>query len=190
MKTLSKVIKIAFIGASGSGKTTCGKLVGKMVKREFPKYEVIRLNVALPLHRAQAYIYRLFGLKNAGQDGGLLQFLAIRFEARLGPTFVNNLEKKLAKSSRQKRVVINTDCRNNAYDYLKRAGFIFIRVKTRSVVVAERLGVRGDLTPADPRHSVEQISRIKSSFVVENNGSLAVLEGRLLKVIQRIVRPQ
>ena len=188
MRTSSDIVKIALVGVSGSGKTTCGSLLEKIVKAEFPKYKVVKLNVALPLHQSQAYIYRTFGQKNSGQDGGLLQFLAGHFEKSLGKTFSKNLERILARWPKQKLIILNTDCRNNAYSSLKKAGFVFIKIEVRPRTIVARLGIRGDLSTADLNHPVERIDRIRPNYVVDNNGSLADLESKLLALVRRIFR--
>ena len=178
----SDSIKIAFVGRSGSGKTTCGEIMRRIIKRRYPKYRTVGLNVARPLHWAQAYLYRTFGLKNTGQDGVLLQFLAQHFEHRLGPVFRTN-SKKLEAENGRKLVVINTDCRNNAYHYLKKAGFIFIKVEARPEILVERLIARGDIHAANPGRAVEKTDLIKPDLGVENNGTLAELRQILEDVL-------
>lgn len=188
MRTSSRVTRIAFVGVSGSGKSICGKLLNKIMKNDFPNFKVAGLNVALPLHRIQAYAYRSFGLENSGQDGQILQFLASHFENRLGPTFLSNFERVLGKYRKKKLLIINTDCRNNAYRCLKKCGFTFIRVVMSASIRANRLGMRGDLFAADPQHAVEQIDRIKPDYIIENNGDLADLESKLSRLIRGIFR--
>lgn len=182
MKTLKKVIKVSFVGPSGSGKSTAAEYYSEMFAKKHPGWKIIKLNVAAPLHKIQKYSYKTFGLKNTGQDGKLLQFIASHFSDSLGPTFVSSL-KEVIKKSENNLLVINSDCRNNAYDYLKKEGFIFIKIKTDPRIRAERLGQRMDITSANTQSVVEQIDSIEYQIEIENNGSLEDLRVKIKKLL-------
>ncbi len=176
------VVKIAFFGPSGSGKSTAAMILEDLVIKH-SYFEVVRLNVAAPLHAIQKFAYLQFGIKKTGQDGLLLQFLAEHFEDKLGTTFVRNLG-KIDKS--RNIVVINSDCRDNAYQYLKRAGFVFVRIETSRENIFKRLGVRGDITRFSRKHKVERVGMIRADYVIVNDGSLGELKVKVQDFWRRL----
>jgi cytidine deaminase len=172
-----EVVKVCFFGPSGSGKSTCAEISEGIFKRR--NFRVERVNVAQPLHDVQTYSYLRFDLDNTGQDGELLQFLAHHFEAMLGPCFRNRVLKLESKFSGTRLAIINSDCRNNSYSYLRDLNFIFIRVLSDPDTIEKRLGKRGDITLAEKNKSVEQINLIRPDIILDNNGTIGELETRI-----------
>lgn len=174
-------LKLSFFGPSGSGKSTALDLVQTILNSDYPTLTHIKLNVAAPLHQIQNFAYKTFSLSNSGQDGMLLQFLATHFENKLGPTFVKTL------SSLPHNLVLNSDCRDNAYPYLKKSGFIFIRINTSSHLINKRLNLRSDISSADPNHQVEKITLIIPDFVINNDGSTIQLKQELSHLLTTLL---
>lgn len=166
--------KISLFGQSGSGKSTAAEILRRVIEEKNPKRKVVKLNVAEPLHAIQAFAYKQFGRENTGQDGKLMQFLASHFERELEPTFIKRLD-----SHKGDPVVINSDCRNNAYGYLKEAGFVFVEIKAAPEVRIERLGQRGDIGRYDQSKAIEQTGKMQADWVVENNGTVEELENKI-----------
>lgn len=179
--------KIAFYGISGSGKTTAINYLEKEQGRILPGYEVIVLNVGEPLHKIQAYSYSLFGMENRGQDGLLLQFLARHFEKRLGPAYLQRLEAVLKTEREKTALIVNGDVRNNAYHFLKSAGFVFIRVLAAPEEIKKRLKLRGDISRFNTSDAVEWIDEIKADYVLKNFGTMDVYKKDIADLIEKVI---
>lgn len=183
-----KILKVSFFGPSGSGKSTSARLIGE--KNLLPDYKIIQANVAKPLHEIQAHAYELFNIPNTGQDGALLQFLAKHFEEHLGTTCVANIKFQLNKEENKDKNIffLNSDCRQNAYFALKKNGFVFIRVFTNFETIKERKGIRGDISNINEAERVEQIEKMRSDYLLDNNGSLFELEENLKIILEKMIR--
>ncbi len=175
---------ISFFGSSGAGKSTCYEYAEAYL--ESFGYKVFRANVARPLREVQSYAYKTFGKEYQDpddpafrQDGQLLGFLAKHFEERLGPCFKNSIEKILSENRSKKIAIINTDCRNNSYEYLLKMGFDFIRVETPPDTLTLRRRLRGDLTPFEHTSSVEQYDLIKPRLTISNDGTREELKEKI-----------
>lgn len=185
MSINQEIIKLCFFGPSGSGKSTVAVLAKKILLEK--NYSVQKINVGQPLHQIQDYIYDLFDLPNTGQDGQLLQFIAHHFEGSLGPYFSQKIESIENQNVNGLRVIINSDCRNNSYQYLKKLNFKFIRVLTSQDNVAIRLQTRGDISLAQKCHSVEQTNQIIPDYFLDNNDTLVSLESKTEILINQII---
>lgn len=178
-----KILKLALFGVSGSGKSTAAKLLIEKVKK-WPDYKLIQVNVAEPLHQIQKFTYEQFGLANTGQDGKLLEFLAGHFEKHLGERCVREIERQVKFQRPNKNlVVLNSDCRNNAYMALKNAGFRFVRVYTSERIIRRRLAKRGDITEFNRKNLVNQIEQIREDHRIENSSSVRNLEAKVISLL-------
>jgi len=165
-----KIIKISLFGPSGSGKSTAAELMVKIIEKKYPEYQVILANVAEPLYLIQDFAYRQFGLPNTGQDRKLLQFLAQHFEQQLGKRCVDRVQQSIGlQPTSQNLVFINSDCRNNAYGFLKNAGFVFVKVYAFSDIIRKRCSGRNDIGKLDFENPVEQTDQIKKDFCIDNS---------------------
>lgn len=187
-------IFISFYGPSGSGKSACYKYAARFFKKN--SYKVYRADVAYPLRRIQKYAYKLFDRdtqnprsENFKQDGLLLGFLAKYFESNLGIHAVNQVKKILALNKTRKLAFINTDCRNNAYDYLRAMGFIFVKLNVNFNILTKRRAKRKDISTFDYESDVEKCEKIKFNYVIENNGSLNNLRDQIFKIVKKIMKP-
>lgn len=172
---------ICFFGPSGSGKSTCAKFALNYFKKK--NLYAKQLNIAKPLHNIQKYAYSKFFINSQGQDGMLLQFLAKHFESNLGPSYQKQIAKLQLRYQKNNLIIINSDCRNNAYIYLQQLNFIFIKVSTKLEIISKRLDKRGDISLASKSHPVEQTSLIPSDFVIHNNGTKHDLKNGLEKLL-------
>lgn len=171
---MKDILKIAFFGQSGSGKTEAGNFamqVGADIG-----LNAIRLDVATPLHAIQAFAYTQFGLANTGQDQELLRFLATKFEPQLPISFNIRLNKILSTTPKPV-LIINADVRNNSYECLKSFGFIFVKILSAH---RDRIG---DITSADLTARVEQSDKITSDCLVENYSDLTTLNRNIKNLI-------
>ncbi len=173
-------INICFFGPSGSGKSICAKFSLNYFKKK--NLRAKQLNIAKPLHNIQKYAYSKFFINCQGQDGILLQFLAKHFEPNLGPSYQKQIVKLQANYQGQNLIIINSDCRNNAYIYLQQLNFIFIKVSTKLEIISKRLDKRGDISLASKSHWVEQTNLIQPDFVIHNNGTKHDLKYSLEKL--------
>ena len=182
-------LRIAFVGASGSGKSTCLQFAFDAIRETCDPVIVHRADVAAPLHEIQHEAYGKFGIidreetpiEGMGQDGKLLAFLAKHFELQLGPCCIRWVDETSRKDSRA--AFVNTDCRDNAYKALHDAGFWFVHVRTSPDTIKERLNEREDRTEAPDGSPVESIGAIAPHWRVNNNGSLEALQAEVIHAI-------
>jgi len=171
---MANVTKICFFGPSGSGKTTAMNMAyGYLASELGNRSNTLFLNVSTPLHSIQNDIYKKLNLPNISQDGQLLQFLVEHFGIEvLLVLFKKELNRFLLENEDADKplFILNSDCRNNAYDTLKEHGFIFIKVMTDYKIRAERLGERQDMSRADLNKKYEQTSGMIEDYIIYNNG--------------------
>lgn len=193
-------LHLCFFGDSGAGKTTCFKMVEDFYSEINRDIYVGRVDVAGILREIQVDIYEKLRLPSCGQpnypesfaqDAKLMEFLAENYM----PSVLNCFEvscnkiKYSAIFGRNNFVIVNTDCRNNAYETLNKLGFVFIRVDTAEDIRANRLKGRKDVNKpsASATNSCDQI---KENFVISNNGTLEELKGAVYNVLKRIQEAQ
>ena len=165
---------ISFFGKSGSGKSTAAE----MARNYFESVEIKteRIGVAEPLHEMQKSCYGILGIEIGGQDGELLQFLAKHFEKEMLRNFEERLEALL--NYRGRLVIINHDCRDNAYEVLRRNGFIFVKIVTDDLIRSRRLNERLDVSRGDVSSEL-----IRADYLIENNGTMEELNETLVKIL-------
>ena len=191
----SKNLLVAFVGPSCAGKSTCYEYALPELVRL--GYLAFRCDVAIPLRCIQQFAYRQFGLASPGyadvptefkQDGKLLAFLAKHFEERLGPRLAFEVEAIQTQNHQELVAIINTDCRNNAYESLKKLGFVFVWVGASPNNLEKRRTERGDLTPFNPEATVEQTGHIHPRHYIFNNGTKEGLGDLVREIIRRIIQ--
>lgn len=191
---MANQLLISFIGPSGSGKSTCYNFAEKYLSEL--GYQIFRCDVAYPLRLLQNNAYLFFELGYPGdpylpdkykQDGVLLGFLAKHFENRLSICTKNRVKLLLSYQNRSV-CIINTDCRNNAYQDLADLGFIFIKLEVDQGILKQRRLARRDTTNFDYSASVEQFDKITPQLNIPNNGSLENLEREVRSVIDKILK--
>jgi hypothetical protein len=155
-------LRLCLYGPTGSGKSTIARYL-------VDRHGADLVKVADPLYRLQEHFYRFIGVPVAGQDGELLQFFAHKIE-RERPGWLG-LEVGARVRSATGPLVVNDDCRANAYRALEGLGFVFVRVRTAPAEIRRRS--RPDRTPVDPDHPVEQgFEAFRQDYTVDNDGSL------------------
>jgi hypothetical protein len=197
-----KHILLSFVGPSGSGKTTAAKFAVEMLREK--GICTARLDVAEPLREIQSFAYARFGRPSPGdaskpetflQDGKLLGFLAGHFENFLQDSFCRRFNKLMKDFSgpftwthvkkKSRNAVINADCRNNSYEYLKELGFIFIRLQISEETRAKRLTRRSDLSKGVT--SIDATDQISESIFINNDDLLSELKDKIGGVITGIL---
>ncbi len=187
---------LSFVGPSGVGKSTCYDYAEKFLQEQ--EFYVYRHEVAHPLRLIQESAYELLDLDPQGnpddptcfrQDGALLGFLAEHFGDQLGKVFATDFESCFDSRNPECPIaVVNTDCRNNAYDTLKALGFTFVRLEVDEETLLARRQARGDTSPFNYAALVESTNRIETPYIIFNNGSLDELKISVTKVIDRILQ--
>ena len=169
---------ISFFGKSGSGKSTAAELVREYLDEQGIRSE--KIGVAQPLHEMQKACYSVLGIEVVGQDGKLLQFLAGHFEKEMLKNFEERL--KVILNYQGRLVIINHDCRDNAYEILRRNGFIFVKIVTDDLNRSLRLDKRLDVSRGDVSSEV-----IKPDYWVDNNGTINELEESLIIILTNLL---
>ena len=187
---MANVTKLCFFGPSGSGKTTAMNMAYGYLVSELKWNNTLFLNISDPLHAIQRNICKELNLPYIAQDGELLQFLVEHFGIEV---ILDLLKKRLNKFLSENEdneaplFVLNSDCRNNAYEALKDAGFIFIRVSTSPENRMKRLGERQDVTLADLDKELEQTSDILAEYIIINNGEKWELREEVKKAMEHFL---
>lgn len=98
--------------------------------------------------------------------------------------WINYLDRQIKQSGLQDILV--TDCRqNNESTYLRENGFMVVKVQADIEVRKQRILLSGDIsTPEQLEHDTEkQVESLIADYVIENNGTLAELEGEVIKMV-------
>ena len=115
-------MKLCFLAPSEYGKNTAVKILSQ-------KYSIKNIKIAEPLYHLQSYFYNFISMPLKGeQDGELLQYLGQKIRKE-NPTFLlEQFSKELECSSHFQEIITNDDCRPPDYEFLKKLGFIFIKI--------------------------------------------------------------
>lgn len=164
-------LRVALVGQSGSGKSTCAGFIAAYARDNGLTYSVLKL--AKPLYDLQSHIYATAGapLAEGVQDQQLMESLATALR-RIRPGYL--AEDFLGRLSRlDADVVVNDDLRDPHVDApaLRAQGFRILRVTAPERLRGQRRAARGDLTRADG--STREIDLIEADAVVENTGTVA-----------------
>lgn len=166
---------VSLVGPTGSGKTTIANAMLSV-------FDATLIKIAAPIYEMQEYLYNKLGMAVNSQDGELLQYLASKIE-RESPGW---LAKKFIENARENTsaLIINDDCRLNAYRYLQNEGILFIRVVTSQATRRKRL--RSDHIHLDVHHETEKgFSHIDCKYSVDNNGPLSITVNTLVELLSR-----
>ena len=164
------MIKICFLAPSGFGKSTAIELLSK-------KNNIVNVKIAAPLYEMQDSFYKRLGKEVNGQDGELLQFLGKKVrkenENFLLDVFKDTVEHVDAD------IISNDDCRPMDYEFLKKMGFVFIKINGYT-------HGRDDHTAIDKNSSLEWNCEIPFDYEIDNTGSLEKYEKNLEELICKI----
>jgi hypothetical protein len=164
-------LRIAVIGLSGSGKSTCASIVREWAAER--DLTVARVPLARPLYRLQEQVYAAAGveLRPGAQDQVLLEEIANQLR-RINPRSLADdfLSRAAAAEYAGTRVLINDDLRDPHVDTpaLRAAGFRVLRISCDEELRQIRLKERGDLSRTD--RSTSAIDLIEADAELVNNG--------------------
>lgn len=166
-----KQLRLCIFGHSGSGKsTTAGYFLETLQEKG---YRVDTIKLAEPLYQLQKKIYAAAGrsIDHYAQDQQVLEWLAQQLRKINPASLVEDFEKRLKLS--QANVILNDDLRDKEVDYLylKKMGFIFIRMKVKKQVAYKRLQKRHDLNTVFRSSASRDIDVMTSDIDIENNGA-------------------
>jgi len=169
---------ISFFGKSGSGKSTAAEIAMDYLNKQGIKSE--KMGVAQPLHQMQKTCYGVLGIEMQGQDGRLLQFLAGHFEEEMLKNFEMRLDGLLGYPG--SLVIINHDCRDNAYGLLRRKGFVFVKIVADDLIRSQRLKTRRDVSRGDMPSEI-----IKADYQITNNGPVDEFKRVLIIILNNVL---
>jgi len=162
------MLKLAFYGLSGVGKSTASTLIGRMCRQRGVTFEVVK--IAEPLYRMQRDIYVRLGRQVTPhqQDQLLLRALADQIR-RIEPSFLTDdflwrVDQSTATA------IINDDLKDVSFDYprLAQAGFRFVRITCEEETRARRLSGRADLTRAPETSQTWGFDHIRPDWELDN----------------------
>ncbi|WP_055480125.1 ATP-binding protein [Sphaerimonospora mesophila] len=163
-------LQIAVIGLSGSGKSTCARIICEWAAER--GLTVARIPLARPLYELQRRVYAAAGvpLREGDQDQVLLEELATQLR-RINPrSLVDDFLARAAGAVRDGAdVLINDDLRDPHTDapLLRAQGFRVVRVTCAEQARQKRLAQRGDISRADG--STSALDLIEPDAVLDNS---------------------
>jgi len=161
-------LKVCLIAPSGSGKSTAaGHLMARFRERGLTA-RVYKL--AEPLYDLQAQIYARARrpIERHRQDHRLLELVADEMR-RINPTsLLEDFMQRIAAAPEE--VVINDDLRDLDTDYpwLRRAGFVFVKITAAARVRHQRMNRRDDLLSHFESKLDRDLRAMEPDFVVVN----------------------
>lgn len=165
------MIKLAFYGKSGSGKSTIAKAAIEYFKNLDLYIEVIKFATPLYKIQKQFYEYANVEIDYYDQNQKLMEDIA-KYLREINPnSLVYNFNKSFEMSSAD--VVINDDVRDIEvdYPYLKKNGFLFIKLECDEEIRKERLLARSDLCSVLDSSTTNCIDQIIPDYVVDTSSS-------------------
>lgn len=177
-----RTLRLAVIGLSGSGKTTCVRLIRDYAAER--NLTVARIALAAPLYELQERVYAAArtDLAAGAQDQLLLESLAAHLR-RINPrSLVQDFQVRAAMV--QARILVNDDLRDPHTDAhaLRGAGFRVIRIMCDESVRQDRLKERKDLSRSD--RSTSELDLIQVDAVIENSGEVDSYRGAVRRRLE------
>lgn len=163
------MIKIAFYGKSGVGKSTIATAAKEYFEKE--KFEVEVIKLAYPLYYIQNIFYKIAGKEEEfyAQNQGLLEDIAKNLRKIDSQSIINNFYERYRQSKAQ--VVINDDVRETKVDYpfMKKEGFVFVKVECEEHLRINRLLERNDLDAVVNSKTTDYIDEIKPDYIINTS---------------------
>lgn len=155
--------KIALIGEAGSGKDFIAEMM--IAYFDFKRYAF-----ADPIKRiASEYFPELYG-DGSAKNRELLISIGESFRGIYADVWVDYMVEAMDRNNYE-RVVVTDVRRQNEYDALRAAGFVFVRIKTTAETRNRRIAARGDVPqPEALKHETERLyDTFDCEFVLDND---------------------
>lgn len=167
----------SFVGPTGSGKTTIANKVAI-------HFDAQIIKIAAPIHELQSHFYNRLGIPVNSQDGELLQYYAAKIERQSPGWLAKEFIKEVDRSTQ--KIILNDDCRLNAYRHLSQHEIVFVRIITDVDTRKKRL--RNDHINLDPNHETEQgFEHIDCQYVIDNNGLIETSVRKAIELIDGLI---
>lgn len=178
---LGSDLRLAVIGLSGSGKSTCAGIVERCCAEKGLTFA--RIKLAKPLYDLQKVVYNTarMDLPDGAQDQALMEALAEHLRRIRPDSLAADFLRRLDSTSAD--VVLNDDLRDPRVDApaLRAQGFRILRVKCDEGVRRSRLARRDDLTISN--RSTEDLDLIAPDLVLDNSRDLATFEAAVREIL-------
>ncbi|MFF0659402.1 hypothetical protein [Micromonospora tulbaghiae] len=179
-------MRIAFIGPTGSGKSTSAGLVEDYAAAR--GRTTARIKLADPLYQLQQQVYAAAGrsIEPYAQDQVLLEALAGELR-RINPdSLAADLLRRLERTDAD--IIVNDDLRDPHVDAvrLRAAGFRVVRVRCAEQTRLSRLARRADVAAVRHSATTSEIDLIETDHEILNNGSVAELRSAIEQVLEAL----
>ncbi|KPI16962.1 hypothetical protein OK074_1755 [Actinobacteria bacterium OK074] len=177
-------LRIAVIGHSGSGKSTCASILKQYAAEQGLSFA--RIALARPLYELQDRVYATAGapLRAGAQDQVLMEDLAGHLR-RLNPrALADDFAARLAHCPAG--LVVNDDLRDPLIDApaLRELGFRILRITCDEGLRLARLTERADLTRADA--STRNLDLIEPDVVLDNSTDLTAYRAAIHATVRSL----
>lgn len=181
------MIKLAFYGLSGSGKSSAAKITKEYFNKKSMSVEIIKL--ADPIYKLQEKFYLTANqhIEPDDQDQILMENIAANLRRINSNSLVDSFDQRLKNSSAN--VVINDDVREFEidYKYLKRNNFTFIRIVCDEGKRIQRLNARSDISFVKASSTTKDIDKFESDIIIDTTYTdLEQLNTRLCSKLQEL----
>lgn len=181
------MIKLAFYGLSGSGKSSAAAITKEFFYEKSMSVEIIKL--AYPIYKLQEQFYLVANqpINPDDQDQILMENIATNLRRINSNSLVDSFDQRLKNSFAD--VIINDDIRDYEvdYKYLKENQFTFIRVVCDESRRIERLNTRNDISFVKNSSTTKDIDKFEPDIVINTTDTdLDQLKDRLYGRLQEL----
>ena len=165
------MIKLAFYGLSGSGKSSAAKITKEYFNERSMSVEIIKL--AYPIYKLQEQFYLTANLTidPDDQDQILMENIAANLRRINSNSLVDSFDQRLKNSLTD--VIVNDDVRDYEvdYKYLKNNQFTFIRIVCDENIRIQRLNTRSDISFVKESSTTKDIDKFEPDIIIDTTNT-------------------
>jgi dephospho-CoA kinase len=190
-----RILRIGLYGSPGAGKSTTSRFIEEYCSASSILFHRIRL--ADPIYEAQACVYSAADRHLTHfyeQDGELLNFLGYYLRKLNETILLDRFAKRLTEAvaaeggASQTKVIVCDDMRFPDAAFLRKLGFISVRITATEAACVQRRINRSDRSLSSPEHITERnLGAIACDLIIENDGTLDALRHHATSALGRLL---